>query len=211
MLPALRPTSSHVEPAHRRFVSLPLRRSVTSPPAMTLLEVVLAIAMLALIGASMLGAIGAIDTMQIRGRMQLGGYELANRLMLQYMHDGRKMPNKTLPLDYGPFRYFYDLEKENVKMDLNSVQGSADSVPQGLDRYEHITITLFQAEGDSEMPVRGEQVAQIVRILDPFAPRNPETIASYKDDPTKVQELISKLNLGGKSGGGPSIPPQPKR
>lgn len=181
---------------------------------MTLLEVVLAIAMLALVGASMLTAIGAIDTMQIRGRMQLGGYELANRLLLQYMHDERKLPNKSLPLDYGPFRYFYDVQVEKVKMDLNSVQGSGESVPQGLDRYEHVTITMFQAQGDQDAPVRGEQVAQLVRILDPFAPRNPETIASYKNDPTRVNDLISKLGFGGASGGGnkgPSVPPANNR
>jgi type II secretory pathway pseudopilin PulG len=174
---------------------------------MTLLEVVLAIAMLALIGASMLGAIGAIDTMQVRGRMQLGAYEIANRLLLQYMHDERKLPNKTLTLDYGPFRYFYDIEVERVKMDLNAVQGSGESVPQGLDRYEHVTITLFQAEGGEEAPSRGDQVAQIVRILDPFAPRNPETLASYKSDPTRVNQLIGKLNLGS---GGNQPPPPPR-
>lgn len=169
---------------------------------MTLLEVVLAVALLAMIGAAMLSAIGGIDSMQMRGKMQLSACEVGNRLLLQYLHDERKMPPEALPLDYGSFRFMYALEVEKVRMELNAELTRGENSPQGLDRYEHVTVTVFQAEQVGESVRAGEQVAQITRILDPFAPRNPETLATFNSDPTRVHELISKLGIGGGSGGG---------
>lgn len=157
---------------------------------MTLLEVILAVALMAMVGASMLAAIGAIDTMQTRARMQLAGCEVGNRLLLTYLHEKNDLPSKLEPIQYGPFRFMYEVTIERVRMELNTVQASGGSAPQGLGRYRNVTMTIYQVEMVGDTPTRGEQVAQIARVVDPAAARNPETLASYKNRPDKIEDLI---------------------
>lgn len=202
--PLKRRERSLVNSANAHFGSGNTRRGAR---AMTLLEVVLAVALLAMVGASMLGAIGAIDSMQMRGRMQLAAAEVGNRLLLTYLHEPKDLPSQSEPLDYGSYKFFYSLKEERVTLELNRTQDSSPNKPQGLSRFKHVTFTMYQAEpGEGSYPVRGEQVGQISRTVDPVAPRNPETVASFKDNPDKINRLIQDALGGqlptGESGGG---------
>ncbi len=176
------------------------RTTSVSGRGLTLLEVLLAVALLALIAASVLGAISAIDGMQSRSRMVLAASEVGNRLMLQYLDNEKSLPSKTQPIAYGPYQFFYEITTERVTMDLNERQRLGDARPneQGLGRFEQVSISVFEAKATDGQPVPTEQVAQISRMVDPFAMRNPETVQGFDRDQTRIQDLIKRLpGMGG--------------
>lgn len=164
---------------------------------MTLLEVVLSVMLLALVTASVTGAISSITGMETRNRQRLGAYELANRLMLQFLDDYEALPDKSLPLEYGPYLFYWDLEKSPMKMVINSKQESGGASLLGLDRYKFISVTVFAAEPAGDYTRRGEPLASISRVVDPALPRNPDSMDLVGKSPDKIRNMILDAIGGG--------------
>lgn len=164
---------------------------------MTILEVVLAVFLLGLLAASVAGALNAANAMDERNRQTLAAYELANRLVLTWLDDKKRMPAETLPLDYGNYQFMWDKQAERVRMRINDRQKSSGaSVPQALERFRMITINIYLAEGEGPQPRPGTLMASLTRIYDPAAPRNPESMKNIQDKDTLL-ELINSLTGGG--------------
>ena len=159
---------------------------------MTLLEVVLAVLLLSGVFAAVFGTIGTLDTLQLRHQRTLAAYEVAHRLVLQYLDDDHKMPEKSLPIDYGRFKFMYALMEEKCAMELNRSQRGSESAPQGLDRYKQVTIAVYSADPAGDYFQPGEQHATLSRIYDPFAPRNPDSALEYFKD---INNIVIKLKL----------------
>jgi hypothetical protein len=177
-----------------------LVRNAKLAPAVTLLEVVLAVVMLGLVAASLTGAISAIEMMSARNKRMLAAYEVANRLVLTYLDNPQNMPPGSLPLDYGPYSFMWDSELGGMEMKINDSQKrNSGATPQALDRFEVITITIYDAEGDGPQPRPGEELAVLSRMYDPAAPRNPESMKNITEA-GNLEKLIGKLS------GGASIP-----
>jgi type II secretory pathway pseudopilin PulG len=85
-------------------------------PGLTLLEIVLASALLGMVAAGILGTLSAIWGWQGRQQEVLGAAEVANRLILTYLDDETVMPSQALPVAYGPYRYHWKMDKEPVKI-----------------------------------------------------------------------------------------------
>jgi len=181
------------------------RAQVTTRRALTILEIVFAVVLLSLVTASVMGALASVQAVEVRDRQRLGAYELANRLVLQWLDDKHKMPPPGVPLDYGPFRYMWSKDDaDQVRMTLNSRQGGVDAPSlQGLDRYREITIYVYIAEGDPAHPYAGEQLASLSRIYDPAAMRNPSAMWNFSQNQDEnIAELLRIIT--GQSGGIPS-------
>lgn len=160
---------------------------------MTLLEIVLAMVLLAIISTAVLGTIGTLENLQQNQEQMLSGYEVAHRLMLSYLDDDKSMPNRALPIEYGNSKFMYALDEEQVRMRLNRVQNSADSSPQGLNRYRQVTITVFEADVSLEYPRPGAQLAQLTRVYDPLAPRNADSAENTFSDVNNVLERVKRI------------------
>lgn len=173
-------------------------------PGITLLEVVLAVVMLGLVAGSLTGAISAIESMSAHNKRMLAAYELANRLVLTWLDNPKLLPPSSLPLDYGPYTFMWDYDLMGVQMRINDAQRSTSgAAPQALDRFEVISITIFEAEGDGPQPRPGEEIALLSRMYDPAAPRNPESMKNIVEG-ENLERLINKL------GGGASLPTRKK-
>ncbi len=168
---------------------------------MTLLEVLLAVTMLALVSAALMNALAGIDQSQRRQQKQLAGMELANRLILTALDDDRKLPSQALPLEYGPFYFYYDTFEDIVRM--RPAQRAAGDAENAFNRYRQITIAVYATDDDPKRPNRTGEIARLSRIYDPVAARNPDTIARLGTDTDRLLKLIEPLLNGG---GTPSRP-----
>lgn len=177
------------------------RGRARSRAGLTLLEVLLAVTLLSLTVALVTTAMNNIMTMEQSQRARLAGFELAHRLLLQWMDDKDSLPPKQLPLTYGPRKFFYEVYEDPMRMVVNDRQRSSGGTLQGLDRYIMLTVVVFDTEGTYEQPVKGEAIARLSRIVDPVLPRNPDSMDKIGKDPTKLKRLIDSIT-GGAGGGG---------
>lgn len=184
----------------------PVRPKTGSPPGsrrgLTLLECVLASALLGMVAAGFLGMISAIWGWQGRQQQSLGAAELANRLILTYLDDSTAMPSSSLPIEYGPYRYRWKMKAEAVKMrdpdDLppEVAQKRAEkSQRSGLDRIKFVSVHVWLSEESGGGMTAGADTPQatLERLVDPLAFRNPDSIKKKFNNPGKLGEMLSDL------------------
>jgi hypothetical protein len=178
------------------------RRVAAARRGITLLEVILAVLLLALTVAAVTGAISAILGMEAEGRKRLEAYEICNRIMLQFLDDEDGLPGKSLPITYGDHKYFWDLDKTPARMVINKKQESGGANLQALDRFMLVGVTVYDANENGNYDTKGEPIAFLSRVIDPYAPRNPDSLDTFGNNPDKITKMIQGL-LGG--GAGPNL------
>lgn len=161
---------------------------------MTILEVVLAVLLLSLVAASVMGAISSINQMQFNNRERLAAFEVANRLILQYLDDPTEMPRDSLAIDYGQYKFFWKLDETTAAMEINPKhQTSGGASLNALDRFRVVAITVFESKQSGEFPVAGEPIASMTRMIDPFTPRNADSMDALGRDPEKLRRWLNPL------------------
>lgn len=161
---------------------------------MTLLEVVLAVLMVSLVALVVTNAVSSILGMEANGRKRLAAYEVANRLMLTYLDDPDELPSEINPIEYGSYQFLYELELTPAKLVINRTQESSGSSLQALDRFRMVGVTVYDAvASDVALAAEGEALASISRAIDPFTPRNPDSIEVIGRDRGKLGKWIGGL------------------
>lgn len=173
---------------------------------MTFIETVCAVALLALVAASMLGAVGFLYKAQHRDRQRLACAELANRLMLQYLDDKDTMPAADRPLEYGPERFRWDLREDAAAVTPAVADDSRNRGSAGnrLDRFKLITVRVWLSDesGGTREPALGTPTVSIWRLVDPMAFRNPDAINRMINTDAGRRRLLEAY-----SGGAATPPP----
>lgn len=173
---------------------------------MTLLEVVLAIATVALLASTVLGAVTYMHQVEIRQTHQLATAELANRMMLQYLDDKSAMPSPITPLEYGAHRYRWSLSESPVGFEAIEVQDNTpaqsgrtprNAIPPER-RYKLVTVRVWLSEesGGSLQATEGVVQAQIGRLIDLLAFRNPDSAENLLKQPGGMQQLLEAIGAG---------------
>lgn len=179
-----------------------MRTRPTSRAGLTLLEVVLASALLGMMAAVILGTISAIWGWQGRQQETLGAAEVANRMILTYLDDSTEMPPSNLPVAYGPYRYRWEMKRTPVKVrdpeDLPpdvAAKRAERTVRSGLDRIEFVTVRVWLSEetGGTLKPEEGTPQAMLERLVDPLAFRNPDSIKKKFSNPSKLGTMLSDM------------------
>ncbi len=191
------------------------RRARTIRPAMTLLECVLAVVLLAFVSSAIASAMGFLNGADTRAIRRLGAYEVANRIVLQHLDDSKELEGQdAFPVEYDRFRYRWELEEERVAMDLPEIETVERAAVPLSDRYRIVTVTVYEVDerlSQGAFTVRGEQLAQLTRMFDPFTPRNPDAISRWtqQDIMDRLEEMLGdQMNAagaalpGGAGGGG---------
>jgi len=151
---------------------------------MTLLEVVFATTILAMIVSTLFGAIGYMLGRQRVEQRSLGAAELANRLMLQYLDDFTSMPDPNLPIVYGQDRYRWEqMPNRTIRIEpAEPARSARASVPDRagtlLEKSDLVTINVWLSEesGGSATPTAAVPHASVSRIVYPLlASRNPDS------------------------------------
>lgn len=178
---------------------------------MTLLEVILAVVMLGLVTASIAGTLAFTFRLERQEDLRLGAYELANRLILQYLDDDtviRGMHGQ--PLAYGTVRYSWELSVDRVAMSMKDPEpGSSRPRAQYKDRFELITARVWLESDDARGKLAAleqgpEPLAELSRILDPSTRRNPDSAERLGKDPSRLMELVTRMGIVPPSGDKPS-------
>lgn len=193
------------------------RRDVRGRRAMSLLEVVAAIAIVALLCSTVLGAVSFMQSIELRQTHTLACGELANRMMLQYLDDKSALPSTLTPLEYGAHRYRWSVGESHVG--FNAVEApptAAANAPTGRQarstipperRYRMVTVTVWLSEesGGSMQLQEGIPHARFGRLIDLLAFRNPDSATNMLNQPGKMQELLEAMGgipTGGAGGSG---------
>lgn len=179
-------------PAPRpRLLHSALAPRPSSRHALTLLEVILAVLLLSLVVTAVTGAISAILGMESEGRKRLEGYEICNRIVLQFLDDKDALPSSGLPITYGDHKYFWELDQTDARMVINKKQEAGGANLQALTRYKLIGVTVYAADFDGNRDVKADPIAFLSRIVDPAAPRNPDSLTTYEGNVDKIKDLVN--------------------
>lgn len=191
---------------------MPTRRGLT------FLETLFAAAMLALVAAAVFGAISFVLGRQLQEQRTLAAYELANRLVLQYLDDPDQLPDPSLPLEYGKDRFRWELNVDAVTVTAVSEASKdpADTRRSMLDRVKQVSVRVWLGEEsggslafepDSPMPK-----AALTRIMYPMAFRNPDAFDRLINSDAGRRRLFDDMSGGSGStpaGSRPAAPAKP--
>lgn len=166
-------------------------RARPAHPGLTLLEVVVATAMLATLASAVLGAMTFMESYHARTRHRLDAMEVGHRLVTQYIDNQDLMPPQNLPIQQGDRLYRWTLREEILvreendtglrkRIGKNAADVSAmDQIPEMLNR-----LTVMVYLDDAEDPRAAvEPAAQLVRIYSPI----------FSGDQEEVLKRIIKL------------------
>jgi len=179
---------------------------------MTLLEVVAAVVVLALVTVAVTSAASYTLGQAAYNETRLGAYELANRLIIQYLDDDTVI-NRTRgkPIDYNGRRFRWECYVDKVEMKVKAQDpGSGRAGPQHNGRYEYVTVEVWLDRQD-----RGpgwtesadfKPLASLSRLLDPVAARNPDAMARLAQDQNRLMGIMGRIGLTPGGDGGQQTP-----
>ncbi len=177
---------------------------------MTLMEAVLAAALLGIFSSVLFAAVNSAWREQLHHRHKIGAAELANRLFIIYLDDRTELPPRFQPLAYGPpdnpFMYRWErIERTLTIEDPESLSPEAARQRREMrrgsrpeDRFRHVTFRVWLSEEDSSgrgafEPTASTPQATLTRVIDPIYARNPDSTRKILANPTLQSELYGDL------------------
>lgn len=169
---------------------------------LTMLETVLAAVLMAMIATTLVAGLGFVHADQRRQQQKLGAAEIANRLMLQYLDEKSAMPSDALAVTYGSrgqFRYYWRVQEDKVSMRAVRPGSSTDANRSGgvsADRIKLITIRVWNEQTLNVNPALSglPEDYRLARLMDPIAPRNPDSLAKMLNTPEGMAEYLRQFN-----------------
>ncbi len=144
----------------------------------SMLEISLAVGLLATAVATVLGGYQSMRELSHRNEERLNATEVAHRLLLIYMHEGPSaVPHERERVEYGPAHYRFRLEESVLQESPNTREGLSVKVARPLEtlsanqRFEgRLTLVTVHVYPDQDGPIRATQtpLASVSRIHDPF-------------------------------------------
>jgi type II secretory pathway pseudopilin PulG len=154
----------------------------------TLLEVVLAAVLLAMVSAGIFTTLGYLARAETQREKVAAAHEIASRLLLQYLDDASQMPSEAEPIKDGSgrhtFRFSVREEPVDVKTSLSGgAAGAAGGAPgasgvpgvggadanQMLAQTKLLRATVYEGIATEQAGVRpGEPLAQLTRLYNPM-------------------------------------------
>jgi hypothetical protein len=139
----------------------------------TFLEVVFSAVILSLAAGAITGAFALIERLSLRDDARLAGYEVAHRIILQFMDDPESLPPDRLPIEMGRFRFRYTLGKEALLEESageTGVERREGRNVSNLDMTQRLRgrLMLLTVRVEWERPGGFDEVATLSRVFDPF-------------------------------------------
>jgi len=186
---------------------------------LTFLETLFASALLAIIAAAVFGALSFVLGRQHHEQRTLAAYELANRIILQYLDDPDQLPDSSLPLEYGKdrFRWAMTIDPVTVTATSEAPKDAADTRRSMLDRVKQVSVRVWLGEesgGSREFaPDLPHPKAALTRIMYPMAYRNPDSFDRLINTDAGRRRLFDDMSGGSDrstpAGARPGSPSQP--
>ncbi len=181
-----------------------IARGPTRRAGMTLLEVVLAVALLAIVTVAAMSSISLIMRLSYEDRRIVGANEIAHKLLLQYLDEKKKMPPTTTPIDYagGQFTFRYKLDETNMEMRTKPRESRGGGADLRTDRFRLVTVRVYDTVDTGGGPLaQGAELAVMSRMMDPIAiTRNPDSMRRGLSSSEGLRDLLQSFT-GGMTGG----------
>lgn len=168
---------------------------------MTLLEVVLAVVLLALIASAALSTVTLCITLSLDDQKTLAAHEVAHKLILQYLDNKKAMPSPALPIEYGAgrftFRYRFDETPMEMRTKAREVKGGAAELRP--DRFRLLTVRIYDGvdTGGGGRVGQGDEIAVMTRMMDPIAiNRNPNALKTTIGSPDGIRTILESFGGG---------------
>jgi len=162
----------------------------------TFLEVVLAVALLAMLFTTVVSAYGAIRAMGMRQQERLNATEVAHRIIMIYAYEGPdKVPSENEFVEYGTSLYRFRLSEDTLIEEPGGREGLSirRAVPfSGLSANRRIEARLLQLTVDvfpeqrGYIPSNTEPLASVSRVFNPLD-------TSTQTDDVLLQHILRQL------------------
>lgn len=186
---------------------------MTRPAArrgLTLLEVVLASTLLALMASGLFGLLALITRAGLRERQRLASVEIANRIILMYLDDKASVdPMRGDTIAYGPHTYHWRLDEDKIALKESIRRDRAGGTAAIADphRYKQVRVRVWLSEesGGAADPALNPPQALLSRIYDPLnIGRNPDSLRYLMQNPAAMEAWLRDM-MGGAAA--PAPPP----
>lgn len=180
------------------------RRDGSLRRGLTFVETVCAVALLGIVAATVYAAFGTIMGAQDRQQHRLNAMEVANRLILQYLDDKNSMPGAGLPVEYGKYRYRWELQEIPVRL-IPARQDVADervsASPLSVDRMQALAVRVWLSEESGGSMVYDQSIPAVAltRLMDPIALRNPDTTTFIANDERRRADFLDRFTKVGRN------------
>lgn len=184
-------------------------RANPARPGLTLLEIVLAVTLLALMAGAASTAVSYVIAGQDRQAKRLAAAELANRLVLQYLDDEDSLPSQSSVIRYSSDFYRWDLTQQPLKLqpvkDPPAPTAGSPLRAGTTDRLKQVTVRVWLSEesGGERDWRAGVPGTFITRMVDPLAFRNPDSFGNMVNTDEGMRRLLEQM-MG-------ATPPPPAR
>ena len=169
--------------------------------AFSFLEAVAAAALLGIVAASLLSAASFGTATQLRRERRAAAMDIANQLMIAWLDDPvNTTPERTRELftygrDSEAYRWRVVVQAAKIDESRNARAARPDDrqTPVTFDKLEEVTIEVWFDDGVSLRGPGDGPSARLTRIVNPFAFRNPDSMANTVNDPELRQRLIERM------------------
>jgi len=181
------------------------RPRFASRRGVTLLEVVAATALLAIVATAAFSVFAYIANVQLRDRQRLAAAELAGRLILQYLDDFREMPSPSQPIRYGPpgAETWFQWDMRVVPVEVSERISNPEKqearrtrqASMNMNRLKQVRIRVWLApeSGGSYSPDGAAPEFTITRLMDPIQYRNPSSSSKLFSNPELSRKYLEDM------------------
>lgn len=166
----------------------------------SLIEVVMASMLLAVIASAVVGGIATVVSGDARNQQKLEALELANRLLLQYLDDKAAMPKPERQVEQGRGIYRWSMRESPVQLSMPE-QSVIDKPADGpgaktLNKLVLLSVSVYVGVPDGMGGYTyGDRVCTLTRMYHPLSViyRNPDLIKRLAADPGRMMEIMLDL------------------
>ncbi|HZW07006.1 MAG TPA: type II secretion system protein [Phycisphaerales bacterium] len=183
-----------------RISPTPARKRPRARRGFSLVEVVMASMLLAIIASAIVGGITTVISADARNQQKLESLELANRLLLQYLDDKDAMPNQEAHVfqGRGVYRWAMHTSPVAIEMPPGSVIEKPAEGPgsKTIDKLTLLSVSVYAGVPDGMGGyTHGERVCTLTRVYHPLSViyRNPDMMKRLAADPARMMELMMAL------------------
>ena len=167
----------------------------------SLIEVIMASVLLAVIASAVVGGITTVIAADSRNQQKLESLELANRLLLQFLDDKDALPKQETHITQGRGVYRWVMRQSPVQVSMPDesviVKPSGDSpASKTIDKLILLSVSVYSGVPDGMGGYDyGDRVCTLTRMYHPLSViyRNPDMMKRLAADPARMIEIMTAL------------------
>jgi type II secretory pathway pseudopilin PulG len=166
----------------------------------SLIEVVMASTLLAVIASAVVASVSTVVAADSRNEQKLEALELGNRILLQYLDNKDALPDQSTQLTQGRGVYRWALRTSPVGLSMPStsvIEKPADGPgAKAISKLTLVSVSVYAGVPDGMGGfTSGERLCTLSRVCHPLSTiyRNPDRMKAVSGDPAAMIRLFTDL------------------